>query len=242
LVGDFLALGTGLTTSFFRAFFADAFLAAAVLAFDALVVPVTAFFAGARLLATVIFFAGDLGLGLPARTFLAAAGFLGATLDLTAFFAVVVLGVVLATILGAGGAFGLALVVTADLSLEAGLLGVGLFSLDEVSAGLDLGANLTLPEGPLGRTKTPFSAPAVIAFASCVDWAAPISSLYLVSTYFLIWGRETPMRASSVLMAIHSLIMSAQVGCDGAALVAADFFVADLVTAGFLADIFAIYN
>lgn len=36
--------------------------------------------------------------------------------------------------------------------------------------------------GPLGRTKVPFSAPLVIALDNCVFWAAPISSLYLVST------------------------------------------------------------
>jgi len=142
------------------AFFAVVFLAA-VLALDAAVVPVIAFFGGARLLAAVAFFAGTaLALGLPARTFLGvaflAAGALG-LVELTAFLVVVVL----VALFDAGAAFVLFALVAADLGLEAGL-----FSLDDVSAGLTLGANLTLPDGPLGRTKTPFSAPVLIALAS----------------------------------------------------------------------------
>ena len=39
-----------------------------------------------------------------------------------------------------------------------------------------------------------------------------------------------------------TLIISAQVGCEGAALATADFFAVDLVEAGFLADIVAIYG
>jgi len=48
------------------------------------------------------------------------------------------------------------------------------------------------------------------------------------------------MRASSVLTAMHSFIMSAQVGCEGAALEAAGFFAVDLVV--FLVDIVAMYD
>jgi len=173
LVGDFLrTLAGGLAGEetdlraavFFGAFFAGAFLAA--LALDGAIVPVAAFFAGARLLAGVGFFAGAaLALALPARTFL------GAALDLTgatAFFA----GALAALLVGEVALVVFALVAavleTGLAALEAGLE-AGLFSLDDVSAALDLGANLTLPEGPLGRTKTPFSAPAVMAFASWVD-------------------------------------------------------------------------
>jgi hypothetical protein len=69
----------------------------------------------------------------------------------------------------------------------------------DVSAALVLGASLTRPEGPevvsvtirveytahytpLGRTKTPFSVPVAKAFDNCVFCAAPISSLYSIST------------------------------------------------------------
>jgi hypothetical protein len=75
---------------------------------------------------------------------------------------------------------------------------------------------------PLGKTNVPFSAPVAIALLSWVFWAAPISSLYVSSTYlekvglrnrlgyfgndayFLIWGRETPVRASSGWAVMHS--------------------------------------
>jgi len=172
LVGDLLGvLAAGLggaalaevffATAFFVVFFVVAFLLAA-LAFDAAVVPVTVFFAGARLLATVVFFASA-ALALPARTFLEA----GALDLVAAFFAGG-----LEALLVKETALGFVLVdlerglVEADFKVEAGL--EGLFSLDDVSAGLDLGANLTLPEGPLGRKKTPFSAPTLMAFASWV--------------------------------------------------------------------------
>jgi len=172
LVGDFLgALAGGLAgeatlrgVAFFGAFFAGAFLLA-VLAFDAAVVPVAAFFAGARLLAGVAFFAGAaLALALPARTFLGAAlglAFAGALGVLLAVEAALVVFALVVAVLETGLAV-----------LEAGLAATfeaGLFSLADVSTGLDLGANLTLPEGPLGRTKTPFSAPVLMAFASWVD-------------------------------------------------------------------------
>jgi len=177
LVGDLLGvLAAGLegaaftevffATAFFVVFFAVAFLLAA-LAFDAAVVPVTVFFAGARLLATVVFFAGA-ALALPARTFLGAGA-----LDLVAAFFT---GAGLEALLVKETALAVFVLVVTALDLEAGLveasleagLEAGLFSLDDVSAGLDLGANLTLPEGPLGRKKTPFSAPTLMAFASWV--------------------------------------------------------------------------
>jgi len=161
-------LAAGLAVSFFgAALFAGIFLAAD-LAFDAAVVPVTAFLAGARLLAVVVFFAGAaLALALLARTFLGAAFLIAGALalvELTAFFAVVDL----VALLGAGVAFVVFVLVAIALGLEEGLE-AGLFSLDDVSAGLTLGANLTLPEGPLGRTKTPLSAPVLMALASWVD-------------------------------------------------------------------------
>jgi len=172
LVGDFLGtLAAGLggaalaffaTTFFVVVFFTGAFLLVA-LALDAAVVPVIAFFAGARLLAAVVFFAGA-ALALPAGTFLVA-GALGLAVVVVVVFladeglALLVVGTVLAL---AAPALGL------EAGLIEGTLEAGLFSLADVSAGLDLGANLTLPEGPLGRTKTPFSAPALMAFASWV--------------------------------------------------------------------------
>jgi len=74
----------------------------------------------------------------------------------------------------------------------------GLFSFVASSATLGgLGASLTRPDGPLGSEKMFFSAPTAIALLSWVVCAFPMSSLYLSSTNFLIWGRETPWRASS---------------------------------------------
>jgi len=69
----------------------------------------------------------------------------------------------------------------------------GLFSFVASSATLGgLGASLTRPDGPLGSEKMFFSAPTAIALLSWVVCAFPMSSLYLSSTNFLIWGRETP--------------------------------------------------
>jgi hypothetical protein len=79
------------------------------------------FFAGARLLATVDFFAGVAALALPARTFLGAAGALG--LAATAFFAGAVLGVLLVA-----EAVLVVFALTALIVVEAGFdLEVGLF-------------------------------------------------------------------------------------------------------------------
>jgi len=162
-------LAAGLAASFFAgaAFLTGAFFAA-VLALDVAVVPVTAFFAGARLLAVVVFLvAAALALGLPATTFLGA-GFLaaaGLALAGAAFLGAAALVVAFAAALGlaveALAALGLAAVA---LALEAGLFSLAA----EDSAGLVFGASLTLPDGPLGRVNTPFSAPEVIAFESWV--------------------------------------------------------------------------
>lgn len=74
---------------------------------------------------------------------------------------------------------------------------------------------------PFGRTKTSLSAPREMALESCETCAALNSSLYLVSTnlarrirmgktrsrsntYFLICGRDTPVRASSGCARMHS--------------------------------------
>lgn len=81
---------------------------------------------------------------------------------------------------------------------------IPLTSLAAASTGLVLGASLTRPEGPtkegninkmtsykggrllpLGKTKVPFSLPVARALDSWVFCAAPISSLYLVSTYLM---------------------------------------------------------
>jgi len=134
-------------------FFAGTFLA-----------PITVFFAGARL--TVFFFAGTALAALLAGTFLGAdATFFAGSLE-------ALLAAVFGTALGLEA--GLVDLEAGLVDLEAGLIDLGagleagLFSLDDASTGLDLGANLTLPESPLGRWKTPFSAPVLIAFASWV--------------------------------------------------------------------------
>lgn len=125
-------------------FFAGAFalFVAAIFAFAPAVEPVTAFFAGARLDAVVVFFTGP-ALALPASVFFGGAGFLAVgTFAAAGFFLVGPVTVFVASL---------------ALVFEAGLE----FSL--AAPVLTLGANLTLPEGPLGKTKTPFSAPTVIA-------------------------------------------------------------------------------
>jgi len=181
-------LAAGLATSFFAgtAFFAGAFLAA-VLALDVAVVPVTTFFAGARLLAVVVFFAATgLALGLPAMTFLGAAfltvvalGFAGTCVDFLTVAAALpaeaalvglddlVVDALVVVDLAAVG-FEVVDLAVVDFGLAvAAFLEAGLFSFAaEDSAGLDLGASLTLPERPLGRTNTPFSVPEVMALDS----------------------------------------------------------------------------
>jgi len=95
-----------------------------------------------------------------------------------------------------------------------------------------LGANFTFPEGPFGRTNSPFSAPCAIALFMLVTALAEISRRYLVSKNFLIVGRLTPARASAGCATMHSLIISAKGGWEAAAaffLPTGDFFTADIV-------------
>jgi len=198
---DFLtALAGGLATSFFVevALLAGAFLAAAF-ALVADDVPVTDFLAAPRLEGAVVFlvvaalgfalamvFLGADFFTLVAFGFSASAFFGGAFLVVADRGLAVAAFVVLA--LDAGLDAGLVAVLVVDLGLVAGLvidLGVGLFSL-VASVDLDLGANLTLPERPLGRTKMLFCSPEMMALDNWVAWAAPISSWYSFSTYFLI--------------------------------------------------------
>jgi len=193
-----------LAAGFLVAFFAAVFGALA---------PVAAFFAGARFEAVVVFF--DTAAFFAGVFFAAGALALVVVVDLAVvdlaaglaagFFAAVLVVdflVVLALVVVVLAALGLVAVLALD---------VGLFSFAEVSA-LTLGASFTLPLTPLGNTKVPFSAPLEMALASWVFWAAPISSLYLDSTNFLIWGRDTPVRESSGLATMHSLIISTQLG------------------------------
>lgn len=223
-------LAAGLAASFFVvvAFFAGAFLAAAR-AFVVAEVPVTDFLAAPRLDGAVVFFVvvAVFGFGLAIVFFatgfftVEALGFSVSAFFGAAFLVVEDLGLVAAAFVVLAFDVGLtagliavlvaALVVVEDLGLVADLE-VGLFSLVAASVDLDLRANLTLPEGPFGRTKIPFSSPDVMALDNWVTWAAPISRLYSASTNFLIWGRETPWRWSSVLAAMHSLIISIHVG------------------------------
>jgi len=198
----------------------------AVAAFLALVAPVTVVLAGAFLV--VDFLAGD-------------AFFAGARLAVVpedfaffaaeAYFLVVGADLVVVRVLGAAaavafdlaagraaGAFlageGFAALAGAvvdflEAGLAAGLL-AGAFSL---AASLrDLGASLTLPEGPFGRMKVPFSAPWVMALLSWLAAVALREMRYLASTNFLIVGRETPARASAGCATMHSFIISTHVG------------------------------
>jgi len=136
--------------------------------------PITVFLT-APLLVVVVFFVVTDFLAAVAF-FVVAAAFLGAPgdflVDVVVSLTVFALEVVRALALGgartvtldflagalAAGAFDLVITVFA----VAGFLAMGcVFSL--VASGRDLGASLTLPEGPLGRRKMPFSLPDVIA-------------------------------------------------------------------------------
>jgi len=106
-----------------------------------------------------------------------------------------------------------------------GLAGTGFVPADLLETGLvfslaastrAFGANLTLPEGPFGRTNVPFSLPVVMARFSWLEAAALSSIRYFDSTNFLIVGRETPARASSGWAMMHALIISTQEGCTAA--------------------------
>jgi len=174
-----------------------------VAAFFGLDSPVTAFLAG-------VFFA--------VLAFLAAGFFAAAALPFPVvfdFFAVDVYFLVVAVV--AAGfdivAFGLAAVVVEVLAFNGffvivvflivvlalvtvGFLAAGLaFSL--AASLFPFPASLTLPEGPFGRTNVPFSAPCAMALLSWLAAEAFITTWYLVSTNFLMVGRETPDRASS---------------------------------------------
>jgi len=192
LVGFFLvdeAFAGGLAAAFAAgAFLVGAFFAAA-LALAGAVVLVTVFFAAPRLLAVVVFFAAVV-FALPASAFLGAGTFFAVdVLDVVVFLATTgfaaALDLVVVDFVAGVFAFGFA---AAAFGLAAGLFSLAA----DVSGALALGASLTRPEGPLGRTKTPFSVPVAKAFDNCVFCAAPISSLYSISTNFLICGRETP--------------------------------------------------
>lgn len=130
--------------------------------------PVRAFLA-APLLAVVFFLVeGDfLGTG---DFFVATANFLtGTFLRALGFLAVVVTGLTVFTFVVVVRALGLGVVRAVPLAtdflevaLEESLLEAGIVFSLAVSEGV-FGASLTLPEGPLGRRKIPFTLPEVIA-------------------------------------------------------------------------------
>jgi len=167
-VGFFL--GAVIVFAFGAAFLfgADFFgFAAAALALAEAVVPVTAFFAGARFEAVVVFFACGAALAL-ATVFFAGAAFL----EGTAFLVVVVLAgavflaaaverAVPADLEGAAFLVTVVFVAAALTVADFGLLAffaAGLFSLASPSPALVLGASLTRPEGPFGKKKNPLFA------------------------------------------------------------------------------------
>jgi len=177
-----VVLAAGLAASFFdgATLFAGAF-RAATLAFVLDEVPVTDFLAAPRLEGATVFLGvvvvldlglatGFLGIGFftVGFGFSASAFFAGALLVVEGLALVVVALVVVALVVVALVVLALDaglvadLVVVVDLGLVADLE-VGLFSLVAASVDLDLGANLTLPEGPLGRVKIPFCSPEVMA-------------------------------------------------------------------------------
>jgi len=178
-----------------------------VAAFFGLGSPVTAFLAGA-------FFA--------VLAFLAAGFFAAVVLPFPVafdFFAVDVYFFVVAVVaagfdVAALAAFGLAAAVVEVLAFNGFLVVVAFLTVVDLAlvavgflvAGLAFSlaaslfpfpASLTLPEGPLGRTNVPFSAPCAMALLSWLAAEAFITTWYLVSTNFLMVGRETPDRASS---------------------------------------------
>jgi len=204
LAGLALALDVGfpLEASAFAAFVVVVLgFAAAFFGFDS---PVTAFLAGA-FFAVLAFLAGF---------FAAAAAVLAFPVVVFDFLAtdvyflgpavvavVVVLGLEVALVIF-GLAAGTGFLVTAVflvvvlLALVAGFLLAGLvFSL--AASLCPFPASLTLPEGPFGRTKTPLSAPCVMALLSWLTADAFMTTRCLDSTNFLMVGRETPKRASS---------------------------------------------
>jgi len=79
-----------------------------------------------------------------------------------------------------------------------------------------LGASLTFPDGPLGNINIPDSVPDAIARPSWNMLAGFISTPYLSSANFLIVVLETPTLASSLLSAMHSLMISFHGGLDAA--------------------------
>jgi len=175
------------------------------------------FFAGAFLVVPVAaFFTAGLEEGFLATAGLAATGFFAGVVFLTAG---------LAALVAAGLATGF---LAAGTFLGAAALGF-LFSL---LADDFLGASLTLPEEPLGSTNLPVAVPRSRALEIWVFTAALEGSLYLVSMNFLIWGRETPVRALSFSLAMHSAIMSMKDGWAAGAFLEAGF----LVVVGLAAD------
>ena len=187
LAAGFLAAAV-LVADFFAAGLAAVFLAAAglglvaVLAAGFLSVALTAGF----LAVVVAFFAGALVvvfLVAEAAGFLSAAlaaGFLaGAAFLTTGFFSAAL-----------GGAFSLP-AACCRVSTKDRCEGVRHTVLEA------LAETLTRPTRPLGRVKSPLSAPRLIALLKLVklDWD-DMSILYLSARYFLRVGREIPVRAS----------------------------------------------
>jgi len=173
-------------------FLVDAVLALALL----VVVPVTAFLALPRPLLDLAFF--SVATFLPAYVFFGAASVFFVVDGLTAGFAGLVVAVGFLTVLAEDGLVAEVLedgalrlvedlVAVVDLPVEvfdfdpgfvAGFeavlvvggfdFEVGLFSFASSLALGTFGASFTRPDGPLGRWKTPFSEPTVIALLSCV--------------------------------------------------------------------------
>jgi len=110
--------------------------------------------------------------------------FAGATFGVAGFLEIVALLTARVVDLVAAGLAALVVFVVA-LELGVGLVALeagfaaGLFSLasDASVFAAFLGGNLTRPEGPLGKTRVPLSAPVAIALLSWVSCALPISTL-----------------------------------------------------------------
>jgi len=221
-------VAAALAATFFSAVFAvDAFLAGAV---DF----VAGFLPGA--LAVVFFAVAFFGAGAAAFFVAAVVVFLVAA----GFFALDTVAVAFVVVFLEGASTFL----TGAFFTAAGFFAGTGFAFSSSDADFFLGASLTLPEGPLGKAKMPAEAPEEMARLSWYKFAPETSTWYVSSANFLIVALDTPLRASSLLAEMHSLMMSFQEGCEaaltaalgdalGVALVA--FFDAGFLDAGFLA-------
>lgn len=169
---------------------------------------VYAFLAGAAaFLGAAAFFAAGFLAAAAAAVFLAA-GFLAAEVVLLAFLGAAAF---LVAVVFLGASDEAPLVAVAFLGAAAFFATATFLALGTAVTDVALGANLTLPEIPLGRAKTCLASPVLIAFAIRLLNVAGLTLLVsgcLALMYFLIVGRPRPARASDGCATMASLIMA----------------------------------